>query len=349
MKIAHISFSLMNGGKENMMVDIANEQQKLGHQVAVVIINNKIDRGILERIDPGIRIFEIDRKAGSKSPAFLMKLFTVLNFRFKASVVHAHDVQIGGLVKKLSGSKAVLTVHGPGIEVSPMRKFDRVFYISRSVQEDVEKQIDLNGKIIYNGIYTGQIKQKESYPVNKSFKIVHVKRLTHKRKGQDLLIKAMDELVHRKGYHQLRLDFIGAGESYEFLQNMIRDHKLEKEIRLLGKKDRDWIYEHLCDYDVFVHPSRFEGFGLTVAEAMLACIPVISSNIEGPAEILDHGKFGFLFENEDVVGLVDRVEDVLKRYADGSVSEITEKAYRRCIEHYDIRKTAENYCDAYPV
>ena len=50
MKILHITYSLLNGGKENMLVDIANEQKKMGHDVAAMIVNNYVDIEIRERL-----------------------------------------------------------------------------------------------------------------------------------------------------------------------------------------------------------------------------------------------------------------------------------------------------------
>ena len=194
----------------------------------------------------------------------------------------------------------------------------------------------MNGNIIYNGIYTGDIRDKDSFAVDDEFRIIHVKRLNHERKGQDLLIRAAAELIHKKGYNNIRVDFIGGGESFDFLNEMIVENSLEKEVKLLGNKDREWIYDNLKNYHLFVHPSRFEGFGLTVTEAMAARLPVISSNIEGPAEILEGGKFGFLFENENVAGLAAKIEEAIKMYSDGSIRELADNAHDHCTQNFNI-------------
>ena len=92
MKILHITFSLLNGGKENMLVDIAIEQQKLGHQVAVVVVNRSVDQGILRRIPATIYYRCLNRKPGSKNPIPFLKLFHILHRQFIPDVVHAHDI-----------------------------------------------------------------------------------------------------------------------------------------------------------------------------------------------------------------------------------------------------------------
>lgn len=67
---------------------------------------------------------------------------------------------------------------------------------------------------------------------------------------------------------------------------------LEDHVIFEGLKEQAWIYENLCRYDLFIQPSRYEGFGLTVAEAISAKVPVLVSNIEGPLEIIDGGRLG---------------------------------------------------------
>ena len=84
--------------------------------------------------------------------------------------------------------------------------------------------------------------------------------------------------------------FIGEGDSRTFLEKMSADLNVADRVDFLGLKDRDYIYQHLCDYDLMCHPSRFEGFGLTVAEGMVAKLPVLVATGDGPYEIIGQGK-----------------------------------------------------------
>jgi glycosyltransferase involved in cell wall biosynthesis len=345
--IVHITFSLRNGGKENMMVDIVNEQVRQGHRLAVIIINNESEPSIINRISPSVQLFLLKRKGGSKKIAFLLKLFFILQFRFKADVAHCHDINLGTLLNKVCKARLVLTVHGPGYDTKPMKQFHKLFAISNSIKEDVEKRSDLKCKVIYNGIWTELIEKKINKPDKNNFKIVHVKRLNHERKGQDLLIKAAHELVYKHNAGNLRFYLLGDGESRLFLEKMIRDLKLSEYVIIEGNQSREWIYKNLCQYDIFVHPSRFEGFGLSVVEAMAVKIPVIASNIEGPAEILNNGKYGMLFENGDVYGLVARIQETVSQYESDQMKDLVNNAYHYCINNFDISITAGNYCKSY--
>ena len=123
-----------------------------------------------------------------------------------------------------------------------------------------------------------------------------------------------------------------------------KDYKLEKYVTFEGNKTQDYLSEHLCDYDVAIQPSTHEGFGLTVAEAIAAKVPVLVSDIEGPMEIIDNGRYGMFFKKGDIVDLADKLEIILKRGYDYSM---IDPAYDYVKECYDVSITAKKYIEEY--
>lgn len=119
---------------------------------------------------------------------------------------------------------------------------------------------------------------------------------------------------------------------------------LENHVIFEGLKEQAWIYENLCRYDLFIQPSRYEGFGLTVAEAISAKVPVLVSNIEGPLEIIDGGRLGMTFENENVEDCANKILEFVKQ---GRNETIIEQAYQYVCEHYDVSVTAQKYLNVY--
>ena len=77
---------------------------------------------------------------------------------------------------------------------------------------------------------------------------------------------------------------------------------MQEYVRMTGKKDNP--YPYIKNADLLVCASFTEGYNLTVAEALVLGTPVLSTDCEGPREILDNGKYGMLVENSEQ-GLYD--------------------------------------------
>lgn len=352
MKIIHINTSLGNGGLENMMVDIANEQCKIGHYVVVIIINNKIDYNILRRINYKISVFTINREIGSKSIMPFFKLFILFRKIKQVDIIHAHGTYLGKFLKYIINSKIVHTVHDVYKPTGPLKYYDKVYAISNAVKNDIEVNSTIIPTVIYNGIKIEniKIKNRDSQKYFAEYKLVHVSRLEHEKKGQDILLYALNHLLNEnKLQANLSMDFVGDGKSREYLEELSETLGLSNNVNFIGNKPREWVYEHLADYDLFILPSRYEGFGLTVAEAMAAKLPVIAAHNDGPAEILAKGKYGFLFENgnpKDLAAKIFHVVDLLKQ---GKLDDMIESAYQHCLEKYDVKVTAVKYVEEYNV
>jgi glycosyltransferase involved in cell wall biosynthesis len=79
-------------------------------------------------------------------------------------------------------------------------------------------------------------------------------------------------------------------------------------------------------------PSRYEGFGIAIVEAMMAKIPVIASNLDGPREILEGG-YGYLFD----VGNDKKLANLLEQIISGKIeNNLVENAYMHAIDLFSI-------------
>jgi glycosyltransferase involved in cell wall biosynthesis len=97
----------------------------------------------------------------------------------------------------------------------------------------------------------------------------------------------------------------GEGEDREKLQGMIDSYGLDN-VFLAGYSDD--LGKEMDKASIFVLSSRYEGFGLVLAEAMAKGIPAISFDCpSGPSEIISHDKNGFLVPPLDVNRLGERI------------------------------------------
>ncbi|MEG1573664.1 MAG: glycosyltransferase [Bacteroidales bacterium] len=348
MKIVHVIFTLLTGGVETMLLDIINEQSKTD-EIHLLIINRENDLTLLKSLKRPIGIHFVNKKLGGKSPFRLVKL-NYLIYKINPDVIHCHNESMAKYILLKRNAKIVLTVHDVffpiencyrfslpikeykrySFPVKNYKRYDKIFAISKAVSDDIIKSGN-RCEIIINGVDFESIQIKENpFYSDGTLKIVVISRLLHSKKGQDTVLEAMRYLREEKG---------------EFLKGMTENYSLTANVRFLGNKTRGYIYSHLKDYDLLIQPSRYEGFGLTVAEGMSACIPVLISDEKGPLEVIDGGKYGFVFEKEDYKGCAEKIL-YIKDNIDNFLPMLKE-ARERVKSHYSIKTTARSYIERY--
>ena len=342
MRIAHLLWSFGTGGIETMLVDIVNEQVKK-ENVAVFIVNRKIDAYLFSKIDKRVRIFLCNRAAGGVNPLPIIKLNYYLR-KFDADIIHTHSDRLTKLV--WGKYHFVRTIHNTHSSGDDYANCERLFCISNAVKDYTAKQGFSNGIVVYNGIHTEDIMVKtdsQKTVIGAPKRFVCVGRL-HPMKGQNLIVEALNILVNERGIKGFSIDLIGDGEMRPSMEARVKECHLENYINFLGKKPREYFYPRLCEYDLFIMPSVNEGFGLTLAEACSAKIPVITSDLEGPMEVIDYGKYGMSFKSGDAISLADAIHDFMQIGLD--IKQI-DNAYKFVKENFDVKTTAKKYLEEY--
>ncbi|ARK12562.1 glycosyltransferase [Fibrella sp. ES10-3-2-2] len=344
MKIAHINFSLDVGGIETMLVDILNEQCAQA-DTSLILINDHFDADLLSRVDSRVAVHRIGRPKGSRNPFYLAKLNALL-LRIQPDVIHCHNHQVAQWIWGNRGQRC-LTVHDMQIPTQHFGRYNKLFAISESVSQDIQERSGFMAQSIYNGVQTRQIEQKTTYSGKGHFKVLQVSRLMHEKKGQHLLLEAVRQLVYEQGMTQLRVDFVGEGTSRPFLEELTRTYGLEAYVTFAGLKSRPELYRELKNYHLLVQPSLYEGFGLTIAEAMAAGVPVLVSAIDGPMELIRHNEFGYSFPSGDTGRLAGQISELVDSYESTTVRKKALAAQQYVRGQFDIRQTAGQYLANY--
>lgn len=343
MKVVHIVFGMEYGGIETMLANIMNEQIKHA-DISLIIVNRQEEKSITKKIDNKIQIIRINRPVGSKNLFYILALNFLLLIK-NYDIIHVHIPNtIKFIFLKSIINKMCLTVHHicTTEDIPYLHKYKHIFAISNSVQEDLAKYLKKNVPIILNGINSTDILSQKDATKNQTFHIVQIGRLVHTKKGQDILIEAIF-ILHQKGFKNISVDFIGDGESKDFLKELVKSKQLENQIHFLGSKEQSYIFSHLKEYDLFVQPSRKEGFGLTVTEAMVAKIPVLVSDQEGPMEIIKNGKYGYYFKSNDAINCAQEIEKIMNI----STNTVVSNAYQYAISKFNVKRTALEYINQY--
>lgn len=346
MKIVHCFFTMHTGGSQVLAVDMLNEMCKQ-HEVSLIVVNDQWNEQLLRRLSPLVKTYLINRKEGSRNPLPILR-FNLLLHKLKPDVIHCHEIKLVNLIR-LGKVKTVYTVHDVGIKNPTIDKYDSIIAISSAVATDVKNRFNIEAKVIHNGIPMNNFKKKDDYEINEDrlIKLVQVSRLIHEKKGQDILIKTLHKLIVEQGKGNLILDIIGTGQSMDYLKSLAIDLGISQHINFLGEKDRAWIYDNLANYHALIQPSRFEGFGLTVVEGVAAGLPVVASNIEGPAEIMDGITTKFLFEPANIDDCALILNKLIDYYQEGKIKPVLDEMYNSMKKRFSIESSVIQYLEVY--
>ena len=141
--------------------------------------------------------------------------------------------------------------------------------------------------------------------------ILSVSRLSksEKDKGYTKTIAAVKELLGR--FPNLKYVLAGSGDDLPRLRNLVKDERLDGVIILPGFISEEELpdYYNLCD--LFVLPSKKEGFGFVFLEALACGKPVIAGNKDGSVDAVLGGELGLLINPDNITEIKDAIARVL--------------------------------------
>lgn len=173
-------------------------------------------------------------------------------------------------------------------ERSIYEQFNQIVFVSNQAKDAFIKLFGIkkNLTVIYNPIKPSEIVEKsKSLRIEKrKFTIINVGRLSP-QKNQKLLIEVTHYLIQR-GY-DIEVWIVGTGELEEELKAQINSLGLHDVVKLWGFQRNPYAY--MAAADIFLLTSIAEGYPLVIAEALSLGLPIISTEITGPCEMLNNG------------------------------------------------------------
>nr|WP_256364595.1 glycosyltransferase [Synechococcus sp. WH 8016] len=172
---------------------------------------------------------------------------------------------------------------------------------------------------------------------NKPPRLGMVARL-EQHKNQPCLIRAV-ALLRDQGV-QADLWLVGEGSQRPKLESLIADLQLGSQVQLLGSR-RD-IPALLSQLDLFVFAARpDEGFGIALAEAMAAGVPIVATDVGACREVLNGDQCGLLVEPNSPQALADGIRQAL---ADPEATRQRAAAAReRALRDFSVAMMAQAY------
>lgn len=178
------------------------------------------------------------------------------------------------------------------------RKADKIITVSNGVEQKLRafrpKYAD-KMTTIHNLADVEVILQKSNAFVPDGFSkdrfhIVSCGRVAYE-KGMDLAVEACALLV-AMGHENIHWWIVGGGPAEDEVRSKIVELHMEDHVTMLGMQSNP--YPYIKHADLYVQPSRFEGYPMTILEALILGQPVITTNNWGAKEIIEDGKNGLL-------------------------------------------------------
>jgi glycosyltransferase involved in cell wall biosynthesis len=232
---------------------------------------------------------------------------------FWADVLGVAGARLAGCPRVIISRQALHGwTHGPQAGFHWLEQFSNLFAHeliadSATVMEDAarhEQFLPARRAVIHSGVDIGNYSPARP-SIEGPLRMVHLGALAP-RKGQEYAIEAMALL--REAEVQTTLTLVGSGPDETMLRQKVADAGLGEMVTFAGAHADPRHF--LADADLFVFPSRQEGAGFALLEAMASALPVVASNVGGIPEALVDGKGGRLVPPEDAVALAAAIADV---------------------------------------
>ena len=286
--IIHVIDSLRTGGAEKLLVQTVNSLQEYNNIVCYLHGPTDLKSEFKKCI-----FYDLGFKNNLDILNCSIRLRKIIR-QVKPDIIHAHLLKSTWISRLANdrGRTLLFTIHNilseDAFKVNKLSYyFEKLSYSSKQViisvsnaaLDDYKKWIGLKGAsyVLYNPIddrfFTG--KKCKSVPTG-NLKLVAVGNLK-RQKNYFTLLQAFHFLKGTK----VDLDIFGEGPEYYSLEKEIIKNNFP--VRLMGKNND--IASMLLNYDAYIMPSLFEGYGIAPVEAMASGLPVLLSNIQVLKEV----------------------------------------------------------------
>jgi glycosyltransferase involved in cell wall biosynthesis len=273
-------------------------------------------------------------------------------------LVHTHLVHAdvyGGIAARALGIRAISTRHNDDrYLLGPFRYVDRAFARPArkliAISDAVRRFLELAGhdpaKLVTIRYGLDELPAAPSNPTPAAAGIpadaplaAAVGRLIE-QKDHATLLRAFASV--RAELPQARLAILGSGPLEAETRQLAAELGLEDAVTLPGRTDiRDWLERA----DVFVHTSRWEGFGIVLLEAMLAGLPIVATRVSAVPEVVVDGETGLLVDPGDHTRLAEALGALLAD--DVRATGLGEAGRRRALDEFSVGRMAERTLAVY--
>lgn len=367
LKILQIIPNLSKGGAERLCLDICNELQNQGHEVKLVTFSKKNEyKKLSENIDHVVIKEKINLRflrGFNPKPQKLQKFID----DFQPDIIHSHLFESEIISRSCNYPKAkwFSHCHDNMWQFEPLKtqsffsKKDLSTYyekhyllkrykanggnqfiaISKHTLTYFQKQLpEFNTTLILNAINYQNFYQANREKTGK-LKLINIGSFQDK-KNQKFLIEIAKKLC--KNNLPFELHFLGDGKNRPLCEKLAKNYNLSEQITFHGNVDN--VPEHLWKSSIYVHSAYYEPLGLVLIEAMAAGLPVITLDGGGNRDLIEEGKNGFMFFEENADAFSNKIIELWDNK--NLYSEMSQYA-QKYAKAYDIKPYTKKLVELY--
>jgi len=306
-------FAKVLGGGERIALKLAALLPHYGYRASVLTFSAHPESAALKSPPCPIYLLPLKRTYDLAALRAAIEFRRFLK-RQRIQIVHtffeSSDIWAGFVTKTMSRAKLVWARRDMGILRARKHRIayrlmagapDAVFAVSEQVRQhaiEVDRIDAARVQTIYNGLNLADWNAAPRPAKNPGEFLVTTVGNIRRVKGHDVFVRAAAAIVQQFP----KVSFSIAGDVLEpdyfrELQTLVRDLDLVNHVRFDGGVTNQ--RQHLAEADIFVLPSRSEGFSNAIIEAMASSLPVVATDVGGNAEAVKDGITGFLVPSED--------------------------------------------------
>jgi len=342
MRIAHVHKMRGIGGSERHLLALLPALAERGHDVVFLGLDDPA-------WDPN------DFYGALQVPALRLRADALVLPRLlrslRADVVHTHLVHadvFGGVAARARGATLVSTKHNDDpfrtgafrhVERGLARMSARIVTITEALHDFTVRRVGIPaGKVetIHYGLDgpPDAWGQNPDDDVPSDARIVLTTARLAEQKGVDQAIRALASLPE-----DVVLVALGEGPERPRLEHLARELALERRVFLPGRVPD--VGAWLRRADAYVQPSRWEGFGLGVLEAMHAGLPVVATRVSSLPELVVDGETGLLVPVDDPGALAAALQRALEEPSLGTAGS------ERARADFSVARMADRHVELY--
>lgn len=300
MKILYLITKAERGGAQSVVADLLRAHKERGD--SVVLVSGNYGYLIDESKTLGFEAKVLSSLGNTFNPFSIYKTYVLLRrFAKKISpdIVSCHS-SFAGIVGRIALGrryKTIFTAHGIAFtqgaplwrkpvailaEFVASRFCEKIIAVSENDKKTMKRFLLLGDKkivTVHNGV---DVPVDISFPKKDHFSITFIGRLVLP-KNPFILIDALD-ILKRGGDKMPHLHIVGNGKQFSDLEKMTRDLSLGEYVTFEGECDKLKVRSILRETSLFVLPTKWEGFPITILEAMAEGCAVLASDVGGIKE-----------------------------------------------------------------